>query len=156
MKDEYYKPSDIKKYNKYQVRWLLKYVLFQDSWPSDHKETGFTGGNGKQNSHIANFTITRDIIGELNARMKLCGTAGLFLEYLNVIDYEDKPYLIRRLAVYHNLPDEEVSYQANLALRFCCGHKRKRVTFNTFCIYTKARDRARHKKRWPERLNPDQ
>jgi len=140
MQDEYYKPTQIT-FTRKQILWLLRNVLFYEAWPLDS-----TDNNGSNSSQLANFVMLTEVIGELNSRMKLCGKAGLFLEYLTVIEYEDKAYLIRRLAEYHRLPDAEVSYQANLALRFCCGNKRKRVTFDTFCIYTKSRDRAKHKK----------
>ena len=40
MKEEYYKPGEIK-YSKEQVRWLLNNVLFHSEWPSDNKETGY-------------------------------------------------------------------------------------------------------------------
>lgn len=138
MKPEYYKPGQIY-YSEPQVLWLLKNVLFHDEWPSDHMETGYTG-EGKQRGHNAPFVTLREIIGELNARLRLCGKAGLYLEYITLIDYEDPEHLIARLAGYHSTTPKEVSYLTNMALRYCCGRKRKQVTFDMFCRYTKSRD----------------
>ena len=145
MKDEYYKPSEIK-YNPEQISWLLRNVLFQDSWPSDHKETGYAGGKGKTLGYHANYETIKMIIGELNFRLKQCGKAGLYLEYLTVMDYGDQEYLIHRLAGYHNIFPGEVNYLAKMAMRYCCGRRRKLVTFDRFCTRTKSDDKARNKR----------
>ena len=146
MKDEYYKPSEIK-YNSEQISWLLRNVLFQDTWPSDHSvESGYTGGQHHTHGHQANFEIIRMIIGELNARLRLCGKAGLYLEYLTVMDYGDQVYLISRLAGYHGIEPREVNYQAKMAMRYCCGRRRKMVPFDRFCTRTKSDDKARNKR----------
>jgi len=142
MKEEYYKPGEIR-YSAAQVRWLLKNVLFHEEWPSDHMETGYTGGKGHNPGHHANFEMIRMIIGELNSRLKMCGKAGLYLEYVTLIDYEDRDYLTARLAGYHRTTQREVVHLSNMAMRYCCGNKRKRVTFEQFCTYTKSRDKKR-------------
>ena len=148
MKDEYYKPSEVSAYRKEHVIWLLKNVLFQDTWPSDHRtETGYSGSKGNSRGHNAPFTTIREVIGELNARLKSCGPAGLYLEYLTIVDYGDQDYLLSRLAGYHDTTPREVSYLAKMAMRYCCGRKRKHVTFDKFCSYTKSRDNARQQKR---------
>ena len=145
MKEEYYKPSEIK-YNKEQVLWLLNNVLFRDSWPSDHKETGYSGGKGHTVGHHAPYETIKMIIAELNIRLRLCGKAGLYLEYLTLIDYGDLDYLLSRLAGYHGTTSREVHYMAKMAMRYCCGRKRKRVTFEQFCSYTRSRDNKRRNK----------
>ena len=142
MKDEYYKPSEIR-HTAEQNRWLLCNVLFRDTWPSDHMQTGYSGGKGHTVGHHAPYETIRMVIGELNARLRLCGTAGLYLEYLTIIDYGDKDYLLQRLAGYHHTTPGEVHYLAKMAMRYCCGRKRKRVTFEKFCSYTKSRDNKR-------------
>jgi len=143
MVDEYWKPSQIV-YSKSQILWLLRNVLFKDTWPSDHRtESGYSGSKGHTVGHHANYETIRMIIGELNARLRLCGKAGLYLEYITLIDYGDQDYLLQRLAGYHSTTPREVSYLTNLAMRFCSGRKRKRVTFEDFCIYTKSRDNKR-------------
>ena len=140
MKPEYYKPGEIR-YSKSQILWLLRNVLFQDTWPSDHRtETGYAGGKGKAPGHHANFETIRMIISELNSRLRKCGKAGLCLEYITLIDYEDTEYLMERLAGYHGTTRSEIAYLTSLALRFCCGRARKRVTFEMFCKYTRSRD----------------
>ncbi len=150
--EEYYKPSEIR-YNAEQIRWLMRNVLFNETWPSDHKETGYSGSKGKGSGHNAPFTTIREVIGELNARLRLCGKAGLFLEYITLIDYGDTDYLTNRLAGYHGITPGEVTFLYDMALRFCRGRKRKYVSFEYFCQYTRANDNARHKKRG-ERMNP--
>ena len=137
MKPEYYKPGEIR-YSKEQVLWLLRNVLFQDSWPSDHMETGYSGGKGHTVGHQANFEMIRMIIGELNARLRQCGKAGLYLEYLTLIDYGDQDYLMDRLAGYHGIEPGEVSYLSRMAMLFCCGRKRKIVNFDEFCDPTES------------------
>lgn len=146
MKEEYYKPSEIR-YTREQVLWLLRNVLFHDTWPSDHKETGYSGGKGHTVGHHANFETIKMIIGELNARLKLCGKAGLYLEYLTLMDYGDQEYLVQRLAGYHGIESREVHLQAKMAMRFCCGRKRKSVTFKRYCTRTKSDDKARSKRK---------
>lgn len=148
MKEEFYKPSEIK-YNSAQVKWLLRNVLFRDNWPSDHKETGYSGGKGHTVGHHANFETTRMIIGELSARLRMCGKAGLYLEYITIIDYEDSNYLIDRLSFYNGSTPREIAYLLNMAMRYCCGKKRKQVTFEKFCIYTKSRDNKRRRSQSP-------
>ena len=143
MIEEYYKPSEIR-YTREQIMWLLRNVLFQDTWPSDHRaETGYTGGQFKSHGHHANFETIKMITAELSARMKLCGAAGMYLEYLTCMDFDDYDSMCARLAGYFGTTPREVSYQANLALRFCCRRKRKLVTFKYFCKYTRARDKKR-------------
>jgi len=146
MKDEYYKPSEIK-YSAAQNRWLLRNVLFHDEWPSDNLETGYSGGKGKTLGYHASYEMIRMIIGELSARLRLCGKAGLYLEYITLIDYGDIDYLTSRLAGYTHTTVEEVCYLSDMAMRFCCGRKRKRVTFEIFCRYTKSRDNRRKRSR---------
>jgi len=145
VKPEYYKPSEIH-YNKSQVLWLLRNVLFHDSWPSDGMETGYSGGKGQTSGNLANFETVRMIIGELNARLKLCGIAGMYLEYLTLIDYGDRIYLLSRLAGYTGVTPKEVDFQAGMALRFCKGRSRKLMTFERYCIRTKSEDNARKRR----------
>ena len=148
MKEEYYKPSEASAYRKEHVLWLLRNVLFQDTWPSDHRtETGYAGGKGHTVGHNAPFTTIREVIGELNVRLKLCGKAGLYLEYLTLIDYGDTDYLLSRLAGYTGVTRREVRYKANMAMRFCRGRERKLMTFKRFCVRTKSEDKARQQKR---------
>ena len=109
-------------------------------------ETGYSGGKGRTAGHHANFEMIRMVIGELSARLRRCGKAGLYLEYITLIDYEDREYLMGRLAGYDGNTPREVSYLTNLALRYCCGRKRKRVTFDEFCAYTKSRDNKRKRR----------
>ena len=155
MNEEYYKPSEVSAYRKEHVLWLLKNVLFQDTWPSDHKETGYSGSKGNSRGHNAPFVTLREVIGELNARMHSCGKAGLYLEYLTIVDYGDQEYMLSRLAGYHDTTPREVKHLANMAMRYCCGRRRKQVTFENFCSYTKSRDNARHKKRGRENPSPE-
>ena len=147
MIEEYYKPSEASAYRKEHVIWLLKNVLFQDAWPSDHRETGYTGGKNRTIGHHANFETIKMITAELSARMKLCGAAGMYLEYLTCMDFDDYDSMCARLAGYFSTTPREVSYQANLSLRFCCRRKRKLVTFKYFCKYTRARDKKRKRSR---------
>ncbi len=147
MIEEYYKPSEIR-YTREQIMWLLRNVLFQDTWPSDHRtETGYTGSKHRTVGHHANFETIKMITAELSARMKLCGAAGLYLEYLTCMDFDDYDSMCARLAGYFSTTPREVSYQATLALRFCCRRKRKLVTFKYFCKYTRARDKKRKRRR---------
>ena len=146
MKPEYYKPGKIV-YSEPQILWLLRNVLFHDEWPSDHIESGYAGGNGHIASHHANFETIKMIIGELNARLRLCGIAGWYLEYLTLIDYADRDYLVARLAGYTGVTPSYVSFLANMAMRFCKGKERKHVAFDYFYQYTQANDRAKDKRR---------
>ena len=142
IKHDYYYPNQIS-YTYNQILWLLRNVLFQTEWPSDNIETGYTGGKGRKVGHHANFEVVQMITAELSARLKLCGAAGLYLEYLTCMDFDDYDSMCARLAGYFSTTSREVSYQANLALRFCCRRKRKLVTFKYFCKYTRSRDSAR-------------
>ena len=146
MKPEYYKPGEIR-YSKVQILWLIRNVLFQDTWPSEHIESGYSGGKGKSRGNNAPFVTIREIIGELNARLRQCGKAGLCLEYMTLIDYGDQNYLAERLAGYHGTTPREIFYMVNFAMRFCKGHKRKQVTFEYFCQYTRGNDNAWEKRR---------
>ncbi len=148
MKPEYYKPGQIF-YSEPQILWLLRNVLFQDTWPSDHKETGYTFAQNEKGmtlGHHANYETIRMIIGELSARLRLCGIAGLYLEYLTLIDYEDRVFLEARLAGYTKVTPREVNHQARMALRYCCGHKRKQMTFERYCVRTKSDDKAKKRR----------
>ena len=147
VKEEYYKPGQIK-YNKEQIEWLIRNVLFHDQWPSDPKETGYSGGMGKINNTHANFESIRMIIGELNARLKLCGKAGLYLEYITLIDYADREYLIDRLASYNHTTQEEVTYLSNMAMRFCKRKKRKLIAFDMYCVNADKNDKRYAKNKW--------
>ncbi len=145
MKDEYYYPKEIK-YTAREIVWLMRNVLFQDTWPSDHRiETGYTGGKGRKVGHHANFEVVQMIIAELSARLRLCGMAGLYLEYVTLIDFEDQNYVLARLAGYSGTTAEEVLSLTKMAMRFCCGRRRKQGSFNRFCIYTRSRDSARRR-----------
>ena len=146
MIEEYYRPREIR-YTREQVIWLLRTVLFHDTWPSDHKETGYTGGKNRTVGHHANFETVKMIIGELNARLRLCGIAGLYLEYLTLIDYEDYDYLLSRLAGYTGTTPREVAYLSGMALRYCCYPKRKESSFKRYCIFTRSRDNEKQRKR---------
>ena len=142
---EWYSPASIK-YSEVQILWLLRNVLFQDTWPSDHKETGCAGGKGKTPGYHANYETIKIIIGELNARLKQCGIAGWYLEDLTRNDYVDYDYLLARLAGYTRVTPREVNYQSKMAMRYCCGRSRKLVTFDRFCTRTKSDDKARNKR----------
>ena len=131
MKEEHYSPAEIK-YNRPQFLWLVKTVCGGNSWPSDGRESGYSGGKGKKPGHHAPYELVKMIGGECETRLARCGQDGLLLEYTIMFgDFDD--YTYQKLGNYMRMDISEVKYRVNLALKYCCGYHRKKITYGRFC-----------------------
>jgi hypothetical protein len=138
MTEEYWKPSEIR-FSVPQILWLLKYVSDSLEWPVDHRyETGYVGGPGKKQNHIAPYATVKEIVGELNARLVKCGEDGLMLEYCARIGALDE-WSYQKLGRYFRLPWYEVKKRVFKALNYCRGRKRKKQSYREYRPYRKER-----------------
>lgn len=134
MKEEFYSPGSIR-YTKSQVLWLLKNVMDGDTWPPDHRETGYTGDPKKKGGRHAPYEMTKMVVGELAARLERCGEDGLALEFITRLSDGDDAYLIGRVAHYQRRQSEDVQQGITLALRYCSGFRGKQISYGRWCFY---------------------
>ena len=141
MQAEYYKPSGIF-YNRPQFLWILRNVCGSNSWPSDNKDSGYTGGNGRAVSHHAPYEVVKQITAECLARLARCRQDGLMLEYLILTEdcsftRNDWPsaYSYQKLARYMRISRDDVMFSVNTALKYCIGKRRKLMSYYDYKRY---------------------
>ena len=110
MKD-WYAPSEIK-FRKEHVLFLIEHIdlLRSGQWPPECKNTGYIGTNSQKSFH-APFETPALFAAEIDYRLGRCGLAGQLLE-------------AKVKAQYLWLERE-----ANQALMYCCGWKRRDRSF---------------------------
>jgi len=124
---EWYSPNAIK-YSKPQFKWIVREVCGLTTWPSDGKETGYTGSDGKVLGYHAPFEMVKMITGECERRLEKCGVDGLMLEY-TILNGDFDDYTYQKLANYMRLDIYETESRIRLALKYCCGFERKRISY---------------------------
>ena len=129
---DWYAPSDIKMC-RLQVIWLCPWLseLSVGNWPSDHIETGYTGGKGKM-SRSAYFETPVQIEAELKVRLKRAGKDGVVLEEIYSVDpgerFNEMAYWARKRGVDINV----MSVMVETAMKYVSGRWRKRMSYNNW------------------------
>ena len=77
---EWYSQGEIR-FKRKQVIWLLRNLhdIRLGYWPSEHKETGYSGGKSKPHSHSAPYEKPVQIAADLIKRIEKTGPDGLCL-----------------------------------------------------------------------------
>ena len=133
---DYYSPGSIV-YSRSQIIWLLLYVAGRDSWPSRHKETGYTGDIQTSRSHHAYYEETKMIMGELGGRLKTCGEAGLWLCYMVKTGDGDDRGAIFEIASILGMNPDIVQWNVNTAFNYCKGVSRKKLSYRQYVTHRK-------------------
>lgn len=130
---DFYSPAEVN-FSKPQVIWLIKHlsIIRTGSWPSDHKETGYTGSKKRTINHRAYFETPVSVSAELDWRLECCGLDGILLEFIYSSDADDKVWLANHVALAMNDSLESIEKRIGTALRFCCGYKRKNRSYKNF------------------------
>ena len=137
VKRDWYSPASII-YTKAQIRWILLNVAGRESWPSNHKETGYTGEAQTSRSSHAYFELTKIITGELGARLKACGIDGLLLSYLVKTSEGDDISVVAEIASILREDPERIQERIDTAFKYCKGEARKMITYHRYCIKQKS------------------
>ena len=137
--ENWWKPGEIR-FTAEQVRWLINRLpeISAGDWPSEHRETGYSGKPKKQISRHAYYETPAQIAGELSQRLELCGADGLIVHWVTV---SDDQFIKQRLCHYLNISIQELNIKYKIALRYCCGFKRKKTEYSDY--FRHQRNRAR-------------
>lgn len=105
-----------------QILWALEHlqILRDGSWPSQHIETGYTGGRGKKQSKRAPHENPGAIASEIDARLDKCGLDAILLEYVYTKP-EDYPWQIQRIAKRLNIDYRTIEIRIDTARRYISG-----------------------------------
>lgn len=133
---DFYSPSEIS-FSKPQVVWLLKHlaIIRVGSWPSDYKETGYTGSKKGTLHHRAYFETPVSIAAELDHRIEQAGVDGILLEFVCSVDPADKVQLEYHIAQAMRLELNDIDRRIETALRFCSGYHRKSRNYRQFRLH---------------------
>lgn len=131
MTEEFYSPGRIR-YREPEVVWIIKFALDGNTWPSEHRDSGYSGSPKRKQGHTAPFEVTKVNTAEVLLRLRMCHLDGLNLEYVLRLSDGDEVYLIQRLADYQHRNYDEVKRGINSALHYCCGWRRKRDNFKRY------------------------
>lgn len=129
---EWYSPAQIS-FQKSEVIWLIKHLatIRTGSWPSDHKESGYTGSKGKTNKR-APFDTPACVFAELEKRIELAGIDGILLEFYYSQEVEDQLSLQDHIAQAMRLDLDTIDRRIEQALRFVSGYHRKSRNYKQF------------------------
>ena len=158
--DEWWSPGQIV-FTRKQVIFLLRNLndIKLGYWPSEHKNTGYSGGKSKPCSHSAPYERTMQVLAELEQRIEHAGDDGLWLElvYSNHDHYFD---MAQHIANAKHLDIKMVERSIESALKYICGKCRKWVNCIDCIEYKSCQRKKRvgrdyktfksHKKRRPE------
>lgn len=124
MKRDYCSPGKIT-FSKDQVKWLIEHLLGLREGVYPKAPTGTVGRRGKRSIPWAAFETPAGLAAEIDERLERAGLNGLILEYIYILDTDDKKHLIRHLSKMLNLTEAEVEERAGLALEYVSGEERK-------------------------------
>jgi len=142
----YHSPASIR-YSQEQVIWIIRYALDGNTWPTDHRETGYSGSPKRKAGHTAPYEVTKTHTAEVLHRLRCCSLDGLNLEYVLRLSDGDDVYLIQRAADYQHRSFQEVKDGIRSALFYCCGWRRKRDSFQRYCEKYLSRNKRRGARR---------
>ncbi len=122
---DWFSPRQIT-FSREQMVWLIenREILQEGKWPSEHIETGYSGGKGKTVGHSAPFETPIIHIAEVNDRLDAITelearlTAASFDGKLLVAEIESGKTI------------SELSFEARTALNYISGWKRKRMSLS--------------------------
>jgi len=141
---DWFSPNQIV-FSRPQVIWLLQNfeLLLDGIWPSDHrKESGYTGSKGKH-GHTAYYEKTKQVFAELVSRLYRAGPDSfpLLIAYSTELDqqYYIRDFLARCLRIDVTELDRRLKY----ALGYCCGWRRKQISYGRYCIQRRSYEKER-------------
>jgi len=144
--EEYYRPGDIR-FKASQLRWLIAhlYAIREGYWPTQNEESGYVymGGPQRKGSHRAHFETPVAIGAELQVRLERCKIDGLMLEFYFCMDVPDKLDLQMKLARYLNTTQKNINRRIRFALGYCCGWRRKQISYGRYCIQRRSYEKER-------------
>lgn len=127
-----------------QIPWLLQHLsmIREGYWPSEHRESGYEyiGGHQAGGRKSAYFETPVAIAAELEHRLESCGLDGMMLEFYAVADYSDDVAFENKLALYTGTTARQVHERIRNARYYCCGWKRKRVSYPRYCTQRRSYD----------------
>ncbi len=128
MLDEWYSPQSIT-FTKPQVYFILQNLelIRTGTWPLEGKETGYVGKPGKSRNARAPFETPVLIASEVSIRLDACGLRGKLL----------------LAQIQADVPLHYLDFEAKMALRYCSGWRRKRMTFVNWANSWRKRNRVR-------------
>jgi len=119
-------------------------LLYLEAWPVNHKDTGYIGTSNKKTGHHASFEMPGMIASTLEHRLESCGTDGLILEFIALLDEGgDRVAIENKLAHYFKTTIEDIDERFNHALRYCCGYRERQLSYAEFLYYTKPREQKK-------------
>ena len=132
---DFYSPSEIS-FKREHIVWLLKHlpIIRVGSWPSDYKETGYTGSKGKS-SKRGYFETPVSIAAELDHRIESAGIDGILLEFFYSQEIEDQLSLQKHIAQAMRLELRDIERRIETSLRYCSGYHRKSSYYRQFRLH---------------------
>lgn len=129
---DWYAPSDIK-YCRHQIIWLCSnlLLLLSGSWPSDHKETGYTGHKGKS-ARGAYFETPVQIAAELRYRLRRAGKDGRALLLVYSIDKPERFKVMADIARERGIDINRLSSKIETAMKYISGRWRKKMSLTAW------------------------
>ena len=147
-REEWWAPRDIF-FTQEQILWLLRhlYRIREGYWPEEHRETGYEYRGGKPSGRKhASFEAPAAIAAELEYRMEKCGVDGLIMEYIVLADHMDMDVVDQKLAHYLHTTPVDIRRRFRLALKYCRGWWRKKVSYRRYCIQRQSYEQKKESK----------
>jgi len=143
MTEEFYSPAEIN-FSRSQIPFLIKhlYLLRIGSWPSDFKQTGYSGGPKRGQKHGSYFESPVSIAAELDFRLERVGVDGILLELICIIEPEDRLSFESHLAQALRTDLESIDRRIKTAMSYISGWKRKSFSYREY-----KQHRREHRKR---------
>lgn len=137
---DWYSPGQIT-FTKHQVIWLLRHLpeIRVGFWPSEHKETGYSGKAKGKVGHAAYFEKPVQVAAELDQRLEMAGIDGLLLEFVYSSESQDIITLEQHIANAMRLEFGTVERRIETALRYVCGKARKSRDYQDFKRHRKSK-----------------
>ncbi len=134
---DFYSLGEIR-FTRPQVIFLLRNfeLLLDGVWPSDHKESGYTGGKGKH-GHKAPFENPELIMADLVTRLDSVGRDALPLLIAYSKDLEQQYYIRDFLARCLRIDVIELDKRIDNALRYISGKWMRKRSYQQFCQHKK-------------------
>lgn len=133
--DIWYSPGQIyARFSLKQIQWICDNatMMREGKYPPENRTTGYEGGDGRKASTQATFITPCEVIGELSARVMMCGSDAFYMEYIYGLNGIHEPHDLIKFCHERHLDIDMVNRRIRSIMDYCEGPDRRVESYKDF------------------------
>lgn len=107
-------------------------MMREGKYPPECRTTGYEEGNGWNTTTLAPFIVPCEVVGELSARVMMCGSDAFYMEYIYGLNGVEEPHDLTKFCHERHLDIEMVKRRIRSIKEYCEGSMRKTESYQDF------------------------